>query len=364
VAIQVLPSVNAVSAADWQRLGAARLLFETRDWLLANEPSLPGEPLVTAEFSDDGLESLIVWRGMQGPDRSAYHNVAALLARLTGEPSAVSSDWTLNCTGTGMHSPALAAPGISFNGGRLHDHILAASTIRNDPPAMCGFNFLARDPAPGLAESCAELGFLEIKGYQRAFLEICGDSYQGYLDRLTSRQRWNARRDRKRFGQTGQRISFKTGRGAAGDDLIQLQGHYRSKYGLGHDEDELRDKHAALLRIVGDDGLVIRSHRGDASTGFVMFFRMGSILHALFAGFEPTDEPVSPYFECLFHAAIEWACENDIKEIDYGIGATMAKSERGCRIEDISSWYLPPGSSLARPYTPARPGTSAVEGAP
>jgi hypothetical protein len=361
VAIQVLSSVNSVSAEDWQRLGKATLLFETRDWLIANEPSLPGEPVVTAEFNDDGLESLIVWRGIQSSDRSPYHNVAALLARLSGQSSAVSNGWTLNCTGSGMHSPALAAPGISFSGRRLRDHILAASTVRNDPPEMCGFNFLARHPTPGLAESCAELGFMEIKGYRRAFLEICGDSYQDYLDGLTSRQRWNARRDRKRFVQTGHRISFDTGPAAAGDDLVQLQGHNRNKYGLSHDEDKLRDKHAALLRIVGDDGLVIRSHKDNASRGFVMFFRMGSVLHALFAGFEPTDEPVSPYFECLFHAAIEWAYENGIREIDYGIGATIAKSERGCRIEEISSWYLPPGSSRVR-AAPAVAGASVVEG--
>jgi hypothetical protein len=358
--IRLLPSVNAIGAEDWRRLGKAQLLFETREWLAANEPSLAGKPLVTAEFSEDGLESVIVWRRVPGSDTSPYYNVAALLARLTGEPPAISSGWTLNCTGSGMHSPALAAPGIAFSGGRLHDHILAASTARNDPPQMCGFNFLPRHPAPGLPAACAELGFLEIRGYQRAFLDIHGESYQDYLGGLTSRQRWNARRDRKRFTQTGQRISFETGLAAAGDDLIRLQGHNRHKYGLPHDEDELRNKHAALLGIVGDDGLVIRSHRGDESTGFAMFFRMGTVLHALFAGFEPTDEPVGPYFECLFHAAIEWACQNGITEIDYGIGATSAKSERGCRIEDVSSWYLPPGSSPARPGAAAVPGISAA----
>jgi hypothetical protein len=286
-----------ISADDWQRLGRARLLFETREWLEANESSLPGEPVVTADFNDEGLESLIVWRGIDGSDKSPYHNIAALLARLTGDPSAVCDGWTLNCTGSGMHSPALTAPGVSFNGRRLHDHLTAASAIRNGSPDMYGFNFLGRYRPPGLADSCAELGFLEIKGYQRAFLELSGSSYEDYLGGLTSRQRWNARRDRRRFAQSGQRISFETGLDAAGEDLIRLQGHNREKYGLPHDEDELRSRHSALLRVVGSDGLVIRSHRGNASTGFAMFFRMGTVLHALFVGFEPTDEPVSPYFE-------------------------------------------------------------------
>lgn len=349
--VRVLSSVTKIAAEDWGRLSEPRLLFETQGWLTTNEPSLSGDAVVTAEFDGAALKSVVVWRAVDSSDSSPYYNIAALLARLAEAPAPVHGGWTLNCTGSGMHSPMLTAPGVVFDAARLRAHIDAAGRVRDEPPAMCGFNFLPDVPAAGLPGSLADLGFREIRGYQRAVLEISADSYEGYLAALSSRQRWNARRDRKRYAESGQRVSVATGPAAAGEDLIRLQGYNRLKYGMPHDEQELREKHTALLRCVGDDGLVIRSHKGDSSTGFAMFFRLGTALHALFAGFEPSDDRTGPYFEVLFHAAIEWACRNGITKIDYGIGSTTAKAERGCRIDDVSTWYLPPRAPLAPPST-------------
>lgn len=340
--VLVLSSVNEISAADWSCLGSGRMLFETQGWLSANESTLPGESVVTAEFDASGaLCSVISWRATHASDPSPYYNVTALLARFSDGPPPTDNGWTLNCAGIGMHSPMLAGPGIAFDAQRVLAHIKAAASTRDQQPSVYGVNFLPRDPARGLPGSLAEVGFTKITGYQRAFLEILGDSYQDYLASLSSRQRWNARRDRKRFAETGQRVSFTTGLAAVGEDLVRLQGGNRAKYGLLRDDEELRLRHSALLRYAGADGLVIRSHRGSACTGFAMFFRMGSALHALCAGFDDTEEKIGPYFECLFHAAIEWACENGIREIDYGIGSAMAKIERGCQMVDVSTWYLP-----------------------
>jgi CelD/BcsL family acetyltransferase involved in cellulose biosynthesis len=341
--VTLLRSVNEIRPQDWRRLSEPGVLFESRDWLSVNEESFTGQAVVTAEFSGGGLESLIIWRAVDGNDTSPYYNIAALLARLTGQPAPVNRGWTLNCVGSGMHSPMLAAPGVAFSAARLRAHMAAAAAAESEPPAMCGFNFMPRVPAPGLPRAFTKLGLREIAGYRRAFLPLNGNSYEDYLASLTSRQRWNARRDRRRFAEAGQRTSIATGPLAAGEDLVWLQGCYRRKYSLPHDADELRERHLTLLRCAQDDGLVIRSYQGGRCTGFAMFFRMRNILHALFAGFEPHGERVGPYFECLFHAAIEWACRHGITEIDYGIGATMAKSERGCQIDAVSTWYLSEG---------------------
>jgi predicted N-acyltransferase len=245
----------------------------------------------------------------------------------------------------------LAAPGIAFDPPRLTAHIAAAVETREDLPVMCGINFLPRDPVPGIPGALRELGFQEFTGYQRSFLEIHGKSYDEYLENLGSRKRWSARRDRKRFVEMEQTISFSAGSEAMGEDLVRLQGYNKTKYGQFYDEAQTRTRFSELLSSTGEDNLVVRSHHGANCTGFAMFFRMGESLHALCAGFEETTDRVSPYFECLFYAPIEWACEHNIKEIDYGVGSAGVKAERGCTIADVATWYLQPVSRLPQAST-------------
>jgi hypothetical protein len=349
--VQVLSSVNEISSLSWARLDESRTLYETQGWLSANEAAPPGEPLISAEFDQvRGLTSVVAWIVSQATDPSPYYNIAGLLVRHKQRQSLPAGGWTLNCSGVGLHSPILAAPGIVFDARRLLAHVKAVSETRDQQPVMCGINFLPQCPAPGLTASLAELGFTEFKGHQRAVLEITGNSYSDYLDSLSKSKRMNALRDRRLFAGTGQRISFATGPAAAGEDLIRLQGNNRVKYGLTRGDQEVRIRHSSLLSHAGDDGLVIRSYRGSVCTGFSMFRRMGTTLYALSVGFDETDDKISPYFECLFHAAIEWSYANGIKEIDYGIGSGLAKNMRGCRLVDVSTWYLSPGEGCLSSY--------------
>jgi hypothetical protein len=342
--VQVLSSVNEISSLSWSRLDGSRSLYETQGWLSANEAALPGEPLISAEFDQDsGLTSVVVWIINEATNTTPYYNIAGLLARYNQIQSLPTKGWTLNCAGIGLHSPMLAVSGVVFDAPRLLAHIAAVTEARGQQPVMYGINFLPQCPAPGLPDSLAELGFTEFKGYQRAVLEIPGNSYDDYLASLSKSKRMNARRDRRLFAGTGQQISFATGPAAVGEDLIQLQGGNRLKYGLVRDDQELRIRHSSLLSYAGDNGLVIRSYRGSVCTGFSMFCRMSTTLYAVCVGFDETDDKISPYFECLFHAAIEWSYANGIKEIDYGIGSGLAKAMRGCRIVDVSTWYLEPG---------------------
>lgn len=133
-----------------------------------------------------------------------------------------------------------------------------------------------------------------------------------------------------------------------GEDIVRLQGCNKSKYGQAYDAAETKTRFTSLLEFAGENGVVFRSHAEGSCTGFAMLFRMGGALHALCAGFEESDEKLGSYFECLYHAPIEWACENGIEEIDYGIGSVTAKAERGCSIIPVSTWYLPLSAGTAR----------------
>jgi len=343
--IRVLPGIDSLTSHEWDRLSAPGVIYETREWMSATEPLLPGTPLITAEFGDDGLESLIAWQAMRSDDPSPYFNIGGLLARLTERPLLDGGGWTLNCAGMEMHSQLLAAPGVVFDAGRLGAHIDAAVAARPEPPVMCGVSFLPRDSAPGAAAALTELGFTEFRGYQRAILEIRGDSYEEHLAALPKGKRAKSRRDRRLFAESGQRTVISAGPAAGGDDLVRLHRLNREKYGSPDDEGELRKLHTMTLGSKSEDSLVVRSYRSDVCTGFAMFARSGDTLYAMATGAEPHQDKIGPYFECLYHAAIEWSCCNGIRAIDYGIGATMAKAQLGCTIVDVSSWYLASASS-------------------
>jgi hypothetical protein len=339
--IRVLHGIDSLASREWDRLSAPRVVYETREWMSATEPLLPGTPLITAEFGDEGLESLVAWQVMRSEDPSPYFNIGGLLARLTERPLPDRGGWTLNCAGMEMHSQLLTAPGVVFDARLLGAHIDAAVAARPEPPVMCGVSFLPSDSAPGAAAALAELGFTEIRGYKRAILKIQGGSYEEHLAALPKGKRTKSRRDRRLFTKTGQRTVISTGPAAGGDDLVRLHRLNREKYGSpDNDEQELRKLHTMTLGSAGEDSLVVRSYRGDTCTGFAMFARSGDILYAMATGAEPHQDKIGPYFECLYHAAIEWSCRNGIREIDYGIGATRAKAQIGCTIVDVSSWYL------------------------
>lgn len=338
--VVTFPGVAAVPAADWESLDPRGQLFQSRTWLCANENTLAGRPVVTLAHLGGRPVSAFVWRALPDDDPSPYYNIVSLIGRFADRPP-VAPGTTLNCTGSGMHSPVLTAVGHNLESDEITAHVSAAARELGSEPAMTGVNFVSADAGADLGKALTGAGFLEFKGYRRATLDLPGAGYEDYLAALTSRQRWSVRRDRRRYADTGQRIGCTTGPGAAGDDLIHLQGLNRLKYGLPHEVGELREKHELLLSAFGDDALVVRSHDGSATTGFVMFFRMDVTLHALFAGFEEVKGRSGSYFECLFYAAVEWAYDHGIRHIDYGIGSLEAKAERGCRIEDVSSWYRP-----------------------
>lgn len=331
-------SVRAIAERDWSAL-EVRHLFESRSWLAANEATLTGEPIVTAAWEDGALHSVLVWQASAVSEPSPYYNIGALVARWQGETASATDGWTLSCTGVGAHSPVLVAPRVRLDAGVLDDHVDAAARTREVRPWMVGVNFLAGSPVSGAEEALRAAGFELLHGYQRAELSLPGSAYDDYLAALDARKRWNARRDRRRFAESGQVVTTATGPAAMGEDVVALQGRNKTKYGQAFDADETRRRYTDLLDCAGDDGLVVRSWKAGTCTGFALFFRDRSTLHALAAGFAEPEGPAGPYFECLFHAPIDWAYENGIDRIDYGIGAVAAKAGRGCTVRDQATWF-------------------------
>ncbi len=337
--VRVLPSVNSIERDGWENLRSPRGLYETPRWLSETESVIPGTPLITGEFDNNKPEALIIWRILKSDDPSPYFNIGGLLARLDVISRLAPGGWTLNCAGMEMHSQILAAPHIEITPDRLQRHIAAAIASQGTPPVMCGVNFMPLDPVRGLPGSLARLGFQEIKGYRHAILEIEGDSFEDYLGSLTKKQRWKVRSERNDYAANGYRTSISCGPDAFGDDLIYLHRLNRSKHGGPDDIQELRELHSRLARCGGANCVVLRTFLHDSCVGFSLFIRSGTSLHAMATGFEKFDSKVGPYFANFYYSAVEWAYQNGVKEIDYGIGATLAKSERGCRIADVSTWY-------------------------
>ena len=340
MAVRVLPSVNSLEQGQWSDLRTPRSLYETPRWLAETEPVIPGRPLLTAEFRDNELECLVIWRALNSDDPSPYFNIGGLLTRLEVISRLKPGGWTLNCAGMEMHSQILTAPHIEMTPDRLRSHITAAIADQGSAPVMCGFNFLPSDPGSDLLGSLQELGFQEVTGgYRRAVLHITGDSFEDYLGTLTGKQRTKVRSERRIYSESGLRTSISCGPDAFGDDLIYLHRGNRLKHGGPADVEELRELHSRWSRCGGAGCVVIRTYAGESCVGFSLFIRNGTTLHALATGFEDFESKVGPYFENVYYAAVEWSCQNGVKEIDYGIGVTRAKSERGCRITEVPTWY-------------------------
>ena len=342
--VAALAGVEAVSEEEWSTLADRQWLFESRHWLLANERRFVGEPLVTVERGCDGLRSLVVWRTTAASVASPYHNILALLRRFGRVPSNNGQEgWTLNCTGSGMHSPVLCAPGVTVTPQMLGAHIRAAIMTQSTTPAAVGFPFVPEHGGvAGLTESLADLGFSACSDYTRALLDLPGDSFDDYLGRLSAGRRKTVRQDRRQFAFSGLHTAIMTGSAANGEDLLRLQGLNLAKYNLPFDPDPQRERIRALLAACGENSLVIRSLDGKTTTGFVAFFWLGDTAHAVFGGFDPNYDRRGAYFECLFYTAIEWAYDHGVRLIDFGLSATIAntraKERRGCRIGPNLSW--------------------------
>ncbi|WP_248581597.1 GNAT family N-acetyltransferase [Nocardioides sp. InS609-2] len=334
-------SIHEISAEKWAGLEGGEL-YKSHRWLTANESTLAGDTVITMESTGAGIESAVVWQKTRFDDPSPYYNIAALLSRFESLPAGLEGQWTLNCVGVGPASPVLTRSGDPLSTETFTRHLRTAVESENVPPSICGVDFVRRDGL-GLAEpdELHDLGWTRVVAYEESNLVLSGGGFDDYLASIPSKgRRYMIRRDRRDFVETGQEVVVSTGPGAYGDDLVTLQGLNKEKYGQPFDADVVSQRFQCLLSAFGDDAVVVRSLRGEHCTGFAMFFRMDEKLHSLCAGFEDTDDPVTPYFECLFYAPIEWCYPSGISRIDYGIGSTQAKSLRGCDVTGVGTWHV------------------------
>lgn len=334
-------SIHRIPADAWSGLRGGGL-YASHLWLCANESTLAGDPLITVQTAEGQIESAVVWQKTTFDDPSPYYNIAALLRRFDSLPTGVDGDWTLNCVGVGPASPVLTRTGEPLPAETFVRHFRTAAETENVPPVICGIDFVrSGTPAPVEPSDLQDLGWEKTVGYEEANLALPGASFDDYLASIPSKnRRYTIRRDRRDFAETGQEIAISTGAAAYGDDLVTLQGLNKQKYGQPFEPDLVSQRFRDLLSSFGNDGMVVRSIRGNRCTGFAMFFGMGETLHALCAGFENTEERISPYFECLFYAPVEWASTSKIVRIDYGVGSTTAKAFRGCDVTGVDTWHV------------------------
>jgi len=341
--MRAVTSIDEVPSSLWTGLLSANL-FENPLWLAANEKAFVGRAIITFENVTRPF-SVIVWRALSASDHSPYHNITDLLKRW--DVDTIPTDhWTLSVTGAGLHSSLLSESTVDENA--LRAHLDAAISFAHSSygfegaPSAIGVNFLRPTPPAGLDGALRSLRFSSIEGYRRAWLNLPGNSFQDYLASLNSEHRRNVRKDLERFQASGQSIQVTTGMAGYGDDLAVLQAANLDKYGLPANISSMRSRHKTLLTTFGDDSLVIRSVYKGTTTGFCMFFRGVDTLHALFAGFQPGNSVNGPYFQVVFHSAIEWVYKTPLRIIDYGIGGqntTIAKKGRGCAVEPVTSWF-------------------------
>ncbi|MFI6444121.1 GNAT family N-acetyltransferase [Kitasatospora sp. NPDC050543] len=215
-----------------------------------------------------------------------------------------------------------------------------------------------------LAAALRRAGFLEVPTALRANLRLPGGTFEDYLASLGRDARKGVARIRRRLATRGVTVRRQLLRDADDrliEELVGLRLKHRAKYGRRPDAAGERSQLHTLRASFGEHGRLQLAVADGRTIGFCLFLEAGGIRHAWMTGTDYAD-PRSPgtYFELGFHAPIEEAYLTGCRELSFSYGAEATKLERGCRLDEVTSFVLPLDQAA---FGPAREAAAALAGA-
>ncbi|MEV6006190.1 GNAT family N-acetyltransferase [Streptomyces sp. NPDC051976] len=164
---------------------------------------------------------------------------------------------------------------------------------------------------------------------------VPADSYDAYLQTMSSNRRRGLRREMKLYRESGLRTTVQSGPESISDQLAEFQARLRTKHDMPDAEALTRAEFADLRETVGDHSLVFRAERDGRLVGFAMCLhdRERQEIYGRSVGFDDAD-PASRY--CYFVLAYQeipaWSARHGISRIWYGMSTSEAKRARGCTL--------------------------------
>jgi len=154
------------------------------------------------------------------------------------------------------------------------------------------------------------------------------ETFDDYLDSLSSHQRTSVRKERRQFQASGAQVT-ETTLDQARDIIPPLYANLLDKYG-GRNAGQ-----RAILYInrladqFGQEGLVWLCHRNDRLAGFSLFLPFNDAIYARFVGFDYAHSRPFDYFNLLVYEPLIFALRHKKDRIHIGSGSFAAKLLRG-----------------------------------
>lgn len=202
-------------------------------------------------------------------------------------------------------------------------------------------------------------GYLSAAQPPVAVLDVPDDGLNGYLTRLTAKQRKNCRREIRKFAEAVNSVEVFGAERLLLPDIVRLLEIRYQKYGHATSPRGIEDRLERVQELPGLKVLVAeRNGRACAFKAFIVDAPRRRIV-SRFSGCEPND--YYAYFNMVYYQPIRLAPHWDVTSIELGTESYHAKVTRGSRLEARTVFLKPLDTELHTTVQKACVLRSAVE---
>lgn len=165
-------------------------------------------------------------------------------------------------------------------------------------------------------------------------LPVAWDSFDAYLDTLSSSRRRAVRKDLAAFEASGLVVE----NGSLSRDysrMATLLANLNRRYGANSSERRLRAHIGRQAEVFGDEPLCLTIRQDSEITGFSLLYSWKDELYFRIVGFDydRIPEEAGAYFTLAFYEPIRHAIRNGVKAIRFSLETSDAKVRRGAILE-------------------------------
>jgi hypothetical protein len=172
-----------------------------------------------------------------------------------------------------------------------------------------------------------------------AWITLPDGGWDGWLDGLPKRRRWNVRREVRLFTEAGFTITDTT-LPESYADLAPVWGPNQARYGHAADAATLTGKLRAQAIAMGSAAKVMLCGRaGGRPVGFCLYYQWAGRIFVRIAGFDYERlAGAAEYFNLVYYEQIRRAASSGVRQIHAGIKSIEAKALRGAEVRPL--WLL------------------------
>ncbi|MFI9388542.1 GNAT family N-acetyltransferase [Kutzneria sp. NPDC052558] len=319
-------------AADYRRLAPTPPLHESIGWLRYCDRRSRGGMRYIAAWDDSGRMSGLMALRRTGDESEAstnYDVVAQVwpggsppLPRKDFYPQLFAATSGARCLFTAADARTRAA--LVRKAAALADTEDALLTIAYLPDEN-----LAAETAASVGEQHALIG-------AETRLDVTWSDFDGYVASLRRQSRFNVRRERRQYLESGLRTRIHHTTASLGTRAAELHAQLMAKYGAGSTAESFLADFEDLAATVDEHVTVFEAERDGVLVGLCVCLRDGSTVHIRSVGFDyalAANDFI--YFNLVFYEPITWGLDHGVTSFCLGNGAFPAKRRRGARLDPL-----------------------------